>query len=52
MTTSRIDRRQMLKLEAAAIANYNKSQVNLLAALGLLDQANVAPVSAPKSVTK
>jgi outer membrane protein TolC len=27
---------------ASAITNYNKSQVNLLAALGLLDQANVA----------
>ena len=28
---------------ASAITNYNKSQVNLLAALGLLDQANIAP---------
>jgi outer membrane protein TolC len=27
---------------ASAITNYNKSQVNLLAALGLLDPANVA----------
>ena len=32
---------------ASAITNYNKSQVNLLAALGLLDQTNVDP-STPK----
>jgi outer membrane protein TolC len=37
---------------ASAITNYNKSQVNLLAALGLLDQANLTGASAPKSVTK
>jgi outer membrane protein len=37
---------------ASAIINYNKSQVNLLAALGLLDQANVAAVSAPKSASR
>jgi outer membrane protein TolC len=37
---------------ASAITNYNRSQVSLLAALGLLDQTNVAAASTPKFVTK
>jgi outer membrane protein TolC len=32
---------------ANAITSYNQSQVNLLAALGLIDQANVAAASPP-----
>jgi outer membrane protein len=32
---------------ANAITSYNQSQVNLLAALGLIDQANVAAISPP-----
>jgi outer membrane protein TolC len=37
---------------ASAITNYNKAQVNLLAALGLLHQTNVAAASTPKAANK
>jgi len=36
---------------ATAVVRYNQSQVNLLAALGLIDQANVVALPAATRVT-